>query len=226
MNEFAGFLAEAWSFLDGLAADNTAVFFDANRATYRAAIADPSAAFVTALAPRLAAAVHPGLCGEAKVGRSLFRINRDTRFAADKTPYKTYVDFLFWIADSGDDPRASAACILRLTSATVLTGAGRIGLRGAALDEYRARVVDPDSGLRLRSSVDRLVASGAALSDPVRARPPRPHASGTTNADLLCRDGFHLTRTEPHPRSIAGAGFLDWTIERLQPYRELLELLR
>lgn len=40
--------------------------------------------------------VHPDLRAEAKVGRSLFRINRDIRFSKDKTPYKTYLNFIFW----------------------------------------------------------------------------------------------------------------------------------
>jgi uncharacterized protein (TIGR02453 family) len=224
MSVFAGFAPEAWKFLDLLATDNTAACFDRHRDMYRSAIATPSHALVDALAPRLAAEVHPALTGEAKVGRSLFRINRDTRFSTDKTPYKTYVDFLFWAGDG--DPRSSAACIARLTSTTVLTGAGRIGLRGADLADYRARVVDPVHGPRLRAAVDRIVASGATISDAVRARPPRPYPADTVNADLLCRDGFHLARVETHPRPIAGADFVDWLVERFRPYADLLDLLR
>lgn len=224
MSPFDGFPPDAWRFLDLLARDNTAGCFDRHRHVYQSAIAAPSQALVEALVPRLATEVHPALTGEAKVGRSLFRINRDTRFAADKTPYKTYVDFLFWAGDG--DPRSSAACIIRLASTTVLTGAGRIGLRGTDLAEYRTRVTDPVVGPQLRAVVDRLVASGAAISDAVRARPPRPYLPDEMNADLLGRDGFHLTRVEPHPPAIAGSAFVDWLVERLRPYSELIELLR
>lgn len=224
MSAFHGFPPEAWRFLDLLGEDNTAQCFDRHRETYQSTIAAPSQALPEALVPRLVADVHPALTGEAKVGRSLFRINRDTRFAADKTPYKTYVDFLFWAGDG--DPRSSAACIIRLTTTTVLTGAGRIGLRGTDLTIYRTRVTDPDVGPQLRAVVDRLIVSGATISDAVRARPPRPYLPGEMNADLLCRDGFHLTRVEPHPPAIAGSAFVDWLVERLRPYGELIELLR
>ena len=68
----------------------------------------------------------------------------DVRFAADKTPYKTHIDFLFWIgeADAGSGP----AGIMRITSSTVLLGAGRIRLRGQHLDRYRSAVTDPEHG--------------------------------------------------------------------------------
>jgi hypothetical protein len=46
------------------------------------------------------------------------------------------------------------------------------------------------------------------------------------NADLLCRDGFHLARVESHPSVIAGSAFVDWLVDRLRPYGELMELLR
>jgi len=38
----------------------------------------------------------PGINAIPKVNKSLFRINRDTRFAKDKSPYKTNLGILFW----------------------------------------------------------------------------------------------------------------------------------
>lgn len=225
---FVGFPDTAWTFLTGLSANNTRSYFTTHRANYQAGIAEPSAALVRALSPLLAEGVHPNLQAEAKVGRSLFRINRDTRFSADKTPYKTHVDFLFWAdgASREDDPRTCAACIMRITSHDVLTGAGRIGLRGPALEHYRALVTDPTTGPQLRGLIDTLLATGCELSEPSRTRPPRPHPADHPNADLLVRDGFHVTRTEPHPATIATVGFVDWVIERLHPYRRVVDALR
>jgi uncharacterized protein (TIGR02453 family) len=91
----ATFDRETWKFLDALARDNTKATFDAARATYQEQVVAPSAAFVEAMATLLPERVHPDLHGEAKVGRSLFRINRDTRFSKDKTPYKTNVGIQF-----------------------------------------------------------------------------------------------------------------------------------
>jgi uncharacterized protein (TIGR02453 family) len=217
------FSAATWAVLDRLSHDNTTTTFEALRGAYHDDVAAPSAAFVERMAVLLPERVHPGLRAEAKVGRSLFRINRDTRFSKDKTPYKTHLDFLFWIGDG--PPREQPACILRLTAADVLLGAGQMGLRSAVLDRYRQRLDEPDGGARLRNIAADLVARGAELSEPKRAKPPRPYPAEHLNAELLRRDGFHLTSRHPHPASITTSRFPAWCATRLAPYRALLDWL-
>ncbi len=219
----ATFGRETWAFLDALARDNTKATFDAARATYQEQVVAPSAAFVDAMATLLPERVHPDLRAEAKVGRSLFRINRDTRFAKDKTPYKTYLDFMFWMGDGS--PREQPACIVRLTSTEVLLGAGQMGLRGPALDRYRSRLDNADDGATIERVVAGLLAKGASLSDPDRAKPPRPYPVDHPNAELLRRDGFHLSTTHAHPPSIDNGRFPVWCATRLAPHRDLLDWL-
>lgn len=222
MTVFAGFPTDAWQFLDELTADNDSAFFTANRERYRQAIAEPSAAFVDAVTPALQAAVHADLRGDPKVGRSLFRINRDTRFGHDKTPYKTYLDYLFWIGDG--EPRRSPACIMRLTSTTVLLGAGRMGLTGDELADHRRRMAG-DRCAALLTTVDDLLADGSQLSDADRVRVPAGFASNHPNADLLRRDGFHLTHTSTHPDCVADGRFVLWVADELSRYGALLQWL-
>ena len=216
----ATFSPETSAFLDALAGDNAKATFDAARATYHEQVVEPSAAFVEAMATLLPERVHPDLRAEAKVGRSLFRINRDTRLAKDKTPYKTHVDFIFWMGDG--PPREQPACIVRLTSTVVLLGAGQMGLRGPALDRYRTRLDSPDEGSAIGGIVAGLRAKGASLSDADRAKPPRPYPVDHPNAELLRRDGFHLTTTHGHPPSIDNGRFPAWCATRLAPHRDLL----
>lgn len=222
MTAFTGFPVEAWDFLDGLATDNTSAYFDDHREQYRRTIAIPAAAFVEAVTPALQESVHPGLRGEARVGRSLFRINRDTRFGHDKTPYKTQVDFLFWIGNG--EPRQSPACIMRLTTTSVLVGAGQIGLTGPGLVRYRSHVAG-DEGASLRSIVDRLLADRCELSEANRVRVPAPHPNDHPNADLLRRDGFHMSHTIGHPDALGDERFVSWTATELSRYGSLLDWL-
>ena len=217
------FSPATWGFLARLAAANTKATFDAERATYRAEVVEPSGAYVERMAEVLPEVVHPGLRAEAKVGRSLFRINRDLRFARDAEPYKTHLDFLFWIGDGA--PRDRPACIVRLTSTTVLLGAGRAGVRGEALARYRSRLDDPDDGARVRRVVAALTDGGAELSEPDRVRVPRGFTADHPSAELLRRDGFHLSQTRPHPPEIEGDGFADWCADRLAAYAALLAWL-
>lgn len=220
---FTGFPPGAWAFFEALAADNTKEVFDRRRGDYRRFVAEPSVALVEALAPTLAERVHPEIHAEPRVGRSLFRINRDTRFSADKTPYKTHLDLMFWVGDG--PPRSRPAAIMRIDATNVLVGAGRMGLDRPALARHRAAVVDPDRGALLRAIVDELVADGASLGVAARARVPRGMPADHPNADLLLRDGLHLTRTVPHPPELADDRFPAWCGDELAGFAPLLSWL-
>ena len=220
----AAFSGSTWHFLDRLAADNTRATFEAERGTYERAVVAPSVALVESLADLLPAQVHPGLQADPAIGRSRFRLNRDLRFSKDKTPYKTHLDFLFWVGDG--PPRAQPACILRLTSTEVLLGAGQMGLSREALTRYRERLDDADGGATVRAVVAALEAEGATLSDADRVRVPRPYPADHPSADLLRRDGFHVTTSEPHPPTLDtgdGEDFAAWCADRWTAYRPLLD---
>ena len=88
---FTGFPPSGIAFLAGLAADNTKTYFDGNRDTYTNDVAAPLRALVVAIGHRLRDKTVPDICFEPTVGKSLFRINRDTRYSADKTPYRPWV---------------------------------------------------------------------------------------------------------------------------------------
>lgn len=87
---FSGFPREAIRFLNDLRVNNNRPWFDKNRAIYDACIVSPALAFAPALAAELAV-FAPSVIAEPRVGGSLFRIHRDTRFSPDKSPYKTHV---------------------------------------------------------------------------------------------------------------------------------------
>jgi uncharacterized protein (TIGR02453 family) len=216
VSAFAGFPPDAWAFLADLDADNSKAFFDANRVRYDEGVAGPSKALVETLAGLLPGGLDLDVRAEPKLGRSLFRINRDIRFSADKTPYKIHVDFLFWVGEGA--PRTRPAFIMRLTAGSVLVGGGRMGVAGRALDAYRAALHDPQSGAAIRTAVETLAGAGAELSEPDRSKPPRPFPPAHPNADLLRRDGFHLTRTTPHPAVVSAPPFADWCADALVPF--------
>ncbi len=84
---FQGFPADATAFFIELAANNNRDWFAANRHRHEAAVLAPAAALIESL--NLAFAAHDlPLRGDPK--KSVFRLHRDTRFSADKTPYKTH----------------------------------------------------------------------------------------------------------------------------------------
>lgn len=85
---FEGFGPQALPFLKALGFHQTKEWFDANKPTYEADLKGPLGELVEDLSVAFAKAKIP-LKGDRKA--SLFRINRDVRFAKDKSPYKTNV---------------------------------------------------------------------------------------------------------------------------------------
>ena len=117
------FPAEPLEFLADLGHHNSKSWFDANRQRYEAAYLDPAKSFVDAIGPQLRELV-PGIATEARVNGSIFRINRDTRFSKDKTPYKDHLDFWFW---EGQRKTALSGLFLRIAPAAVTVGVGAHG---------------------------------------------------------------------------------------------------
>jgi uncharacterized protein (TIGR02453 family) len=78
-----------FAFLGDLADNNDREWFAANKQRYVEDVQEPALDFIRAFAPMLEK-LSPHFSADARVvGGSLFRIQRDTRFSKDKTPYKT-----------------------------------------------------------------------------------------------------------------------------------------
>lgn len=88
------FTKETFQFFRDLGRNNRKVWMDANRERYQQCIVQPFRRFFEELAPSMLQ-LDPYLDVSGRTGSTFSRINRDIRFAKDKTLYKTqmYVKF-------------------------------------------------------------------------------------------------------------------------------------
>jgi len=82
-------------FLDELAANNDRSWFEANKPRYESLVRGPALEFIAAMGPHLERFAPSFRAEPRKVGGSLMRVFRDTRFSRDKTPYKTNIGIQF-----------------------------------------------------------------------------------------------------------------------------------
>jgi len=82
-------------FLAQLADNNNKAFFTDNKPRYEELVRSPALAFITAMQPVIGELSQQFLVSPKKVGGSLMRVYRDTRFSKDKTPYKTNIGIQF-----------------------------------------------------------------------------------------------------------------------------------
>ena len=87
----AYFTPALFSFLERLSTHNSRDWFEANRDRFEQDVQQPMLRFIDDLRPRLASVNRSFVADPRKSGGSMFRIYRDTRFSANKSPYKTHV---------------------------------------------------------------------------------------------------------------------------------------
>jgi len=93
--EFRGFDPTLFEFLEELADNNHRRWFQENRGRYERDVREPCLTFIRAFEPRLRRLSKCFVASDRRIGGSLMRVYRDTRFSKDKTPYKTNVGIQF-----------------------------------------------------------------------------------------------------------------------------------
>jgi len=90
-----GFSDDTFSFLRLLAENNNRDWFAEHKDDYESMVREPAFAFIEAVAPRLKEISPHFVAKASKVGGSLMRVHRDSRFSKNKTPYKTNIGIQF-----------------------------------------------------------------------------------------------------------------------------------
>lgn len=134
---FTGFAPEAFAFLDGLRQNNDKAWFDAHKADYQSHVLAPMKDLVTDLAP-LMSRIDPQMETRPAVNKTISRIQRDTRFSHDKTPYKTRQWFSF--KRPSKEWQNFPAFYFELSLEGFLYGMGMYCPNRSTMDRFRADV--------------------------------------------------------------------------------------
>jgi uncharacterized protein (TIGR02453 family) len=220
---FAGFPPEVVSFLSELGRNNNREWFNSHRDEYELVLLEPARDFVEAMGEELG----PELNADPRVGGSIMRIARDTRFSRDKRPYKDHLDLWFW---HGAGPsRERPGLWFRLTPAQLVLGAGMHRFDPGVLGRYRDAVVDPERGASLARAVAAVEKAGAEVGGRHYKRVPAGYDKEHERAGLLLHHGLYAGLELPVPRETHTPAFpafcaaryrtmfpvLDWLVELL-----------
>jgi uncharacterized protein (TIGR02453 family) len=219
---FEGFSIDTLAFLGDLAEHNDRTWFAENRPRFEAELLGRQRDFVDAVGAAFAAA---GQAVQAipEVDRSIFRLNRDLRFARDKSPYKTYSDLFFWI---GDNRKSSPGYFLRFEPGSISIGCGAHTLTDEQIARYRFAVDDGISGQWLAHIMEDLVAKGFEPNEPQRKTVPKGYSAQHPRAELLKNTYVHaLKKCSPPPAEFYGPEFVDWSMEQFEQVKPLVSWL-
>ena len=195
--EFRGFRPAALAFLRRLARHNTREWFERQRAVYEIEVREPLRALVEEMDVRLAR-LAPELTGDPR--RSIFRIHRDVRFSADKSPYKTNAACQFYHHDAGrgagqDAKAAGAGLYFQLADGECFVAGGIWMPARPGLEKIREALAENPEGLDalVRAPVFRR-RFGTLDREAMLTRLPRGYPSGHPAERWLRYKSFTATR--------------------------------
>lgn len=166
------FRPEALSFLRNLARNNDRAWFQPRKAIYEAELKEPMLAIVRKVTDAMLD-FAPSHVRPAE--KSLFRIYRDTRFSADKRPYKTHV--AAWWVHQGLEKTSGAGYYFHVSAKEVIIAAGSYMPEKDQLAAIRHWLLDHHAQFRkllqnpkVRSIFEEF--EGNALTRPPKGFPP------------------------------------------------------
>jgi uncharacterized protein (TIGR02453 family) len=175
MTKFAGFGPEVRKWFKGLEADNSREYFAANRDFFEESIRGQMEALLTELCERFG--------GEVK----MFRQNRDIRFSADKSPYKTNTYGVVYGSDI-----AAQGLYASISADGLVAGSGYHVMARDQLDRYREQVDDDKHGPELTKLVAKAEKAGLELWGDSLATAPRGYPKDHGRIELLRRKSLSL----------------------------------
>ena len=168
--EFNGFTKEGVEFLKELKNNNSKEWFLNHRYIWERSILRSNKAFIKDMGETLQILV-PTINALPKVGGSLFRIYRDTRFSKDKTPMKSKIGLLFWQGSS--HRMQSSSFYMHYDEKEYFVAAGIRNFKPPLLKVYREYIKDERNAEALHVELKKLKDLGYLLPEPKYKRVPK-----------------------------------------------------
>ena len=199
---FTGWPSTAIDFFDGLEEDNSREYWLAHKAVYDADVRAPLEELLAELADEF---------GEAKI----FRPNRDVRFSADKSPYKTQI-----AATLGGGGYVS------LSGAGLGVGTGMYWMAPDQLERFRAAIDDDRTGAQLEALTAERRKAGVEVSahDSLKTA-PRGYPKDHPRIELLRLKGLITWREWPVAPWLSTRKAKTRVVDMLRGSRPILEWL-
>jgi len=222
MNEekaFQGFSKATIAFFKGLKKNNSREWFESHREVYDQEVMEPAKAFVVAMGARLRE-ISPRIMAIPKINKSIFRLNRDTRFSSDKSPYKPNLGIYLW-----EGTRSRMECpgfYFHIEPPILILGAGFYIFPDWLIERYRHAVVHPQLGKELGRIVGDIKRRRQfELAGKHYKRLPPGFDASHPNAELLLYNGLHAGFETAIPDEFFRPALVDYCVEKYRPFAPL-----
>jgi uncharacterized protein (TIGR02453 family) len=169
-SRYACFTPATIDFLHELSSNNNREWFNENKPRYEEQVLDVALRFIQSMQEPLEEIAPYFTAIPKRMGGSLMRVYRDTRFAKDKTPYKTNIGIQFRHEQARDVH--SPGYYVHIDTEQVFVGVGMWRPESDSLFRIRQRIVDQQEEW-LRATRDKTFTRHFALGGQSLSRAPR-----------------------------------------------------
>ncbi len=213
MSDFKGFPKELSTFFNHLKKNNTKEWFDSHRGDYESHVKQPASEFVLSMGEKLKE-IAPGIRAIPKTNQSLFRINRDTRFSMDKSPYKTNLGIWFW---EGNRKRMECSGFyFHIEDDSLMLGTGIYAFSKDLLDRYREAVSVERVGMKLSKTLKKVERQGYSIGRKHYKKVPRGYDPSYKYAELLLYNGITAMIETEIPGGFYTDAIIDYTFSHFK----------
>ena len=184
---YASFEPETLTFLDELAANNNRAWFKENKSRYEEQVLDVALRFIDSMHDPLHEIAPHFVAQATRMGGSLMRVYRDTRFSKNKLPYKTNIGIQFR-HEQAKDVHAPGYYV-HIAPEEVFLGVGMWRPESEPLRGIRERIVARPAEWA-RVSRDRTFRRHFELGGESLSRPPRGFDKDHEHIDDIKRKSF------------------------------------
>jgi len=173
---FTGFPADAFAFYEGLEADNSKAYWQANKDRYQSAVRAPMEALL-ALVDDEFGPFH------------IFRPYVDVRFSKNKAPYKTHIG-------AYGESQGGAGFYVQISASGMLVASGYYAMASDQLDRFRRAVDDDARGAEIAALVQAAKKAGYSMGAIGELKTaPRGYPKDHPRIELIRRKGLMGSKT-------------------------------
>jgi uncharacterized protein (TIGR02453 family) len=203
------FTPDLYRFLKDLREHNDRAWFAEHKHRYEAAVREPLLRFIADFGPKLKIIAPHFVADPSPVGGSMMRIYRDTRFAKDKSPFKTAATAQFQHGKGKDG--MTPAFYLHLEPGNSAIGAGMWRPLPPALKRIRDAIVGRTREWAKVREGRELRDACAMIGESLKRPPPGYDPNHPFVGDLKRKDFAMSVRLDEH--EIGAPGFMDVAVE-------------
>ncbi len=210
---FQGFTRGTLDFYRDLEKNNRKSWFEDHKSVYLQEVLEPAQAFVIEAGERLRK-IDSGILYDTRTNGagSIFRIYRDTRFSAEKTPYKTFLGISFW--NGGCKKTENPGFYFHLEPQRLVLYWGLYMFPPESLAAFRQAVLDEQKGAALVKAT-RTVSrhKGILIGGEHYKRVPRGIDPNHPRADWLRFNTLYTEKDCGIPDALFSADLVDYCVE-------------